>query len=254
MKKILKIVAVVLLVVVIVVVVLILNLGSIVKAGVEVGGSTVLGVPVKLGGASVSLLGGSVTLKELSVGNMPGFEQPEMFKVGRVHLAVDVKSLRSETIGVDAIQVNAPELTLEFGQGTTNWGMLLESLKKPPETEEQKKKEADMPGIVVKLFELSDTKVRIAGLPVVKKAEVPMPTLKLKDLGTKKDNGIKPREFLTEVVSSITDTVTDLVKDIVPLEELGKIKGEVGETVKKGVDKVKDKAGEVGGKVKDLFK
>ena len=85
-KKLIGIAVVLLVLVVIAVILLVLNLGKVVKIGVEKGGSLVLDVPVTLDDASVSILKGSAGLDGLKLGSPEGFKAPEMFALGHARL------------------------------------------------------------------------------------------------------------------------------------------------------------------------
>ena len=80
--KAVKITLVVLVVlVVIVVVATTFFLGSIIKTGVEQAGPKVMGVPMSLANARVSLFTGRVHLDRLVIGNPKGFSTDHAFKV-----------------------------------------------------------------------------------------------------------------------------------------------------------------------------
>ena len=61
---------------IVVILVVLLKLDAIVRKGVEVGGSSLLHVRTQLQGASVSLLGGKVSLKGLDVANPEASRTP----------------------------------------------------------------------------------------------------------------------------------------------------------------------------------
>lgn len=78
---------------IVIILVVLLKLDAIVREGVEVGGSSVLGVRTQLKGASVSLLGEKVTLKGLDVANPEGFENASFVKADLVSVSAQVSGL-----------------------------------------------------------------------------------------------------------------------------------------------------------------
>ena len=58
------------------------NLNSIVRRTVERQATSSLDLQTTLGGANVSLLGGSVSLKDLSIASPPGYKAVPMFSLG----------------------------------------------------------------------------------------------------------------------------------------------------------------------------
>src|SRR5258707_15050984 len=86
------------------------SLNSIVKKGVETLGPQMTKVEVRLGSADISPLSGSGRLKKLFVGNPEGYKTPSAIQIGSVKVAVKVGSVLSDTIVVDEINIQAPEI------------------------------------------------------------------------------------------------------------------------------------------------
>ena len=72
------------------------NLSRVVKAVVPPALSRVLQVDVTLEDADVSLLGGSVMLKGLVIGNPEGFKTKSAFQLDEVKVKISLKSLRTD--------------------------------------------------------------------------------------------------------------------------------------------------------------
>src|SRR5437899_6734274 len=91
-------------------VVVFFSLNSIVKKGVETVGPKLTKVEVRLGGAKLSPLSGHGRLTELFVGNPEGYKAPAAIKVGDIKLGVEPSSVLSETLVVDEVNIQAPEI------------------------------------------------------------------------------------------------------------------------------------------------
>ncbi len=222
MKKKLLVLAAVLLVVGVAVLVLTwANLGRIVKFGVEKGGTLVLGVPVRLQEATVSVSEGTVGLSGLTIGSPEGFSEPNMFELGHASATVDIGSLRSDEIVVKDVTVDGPRLMLEFSGGSTNWGTLMARLKKPPTPEEQAKQSKKKMRIAH--LQLSNGEIGIAGIPVAGKAMVPLPGVEMNDVGGGPGESASVRTVITDVMSKLYLAVLEAAKTVLPTEQLQKL-------------------------------
>src|SRR5258708_37148288 len=104
------------------------SLNSIVKKGVETLGPQMTKVEVRLGSADISPLSGSGQLKKLFVGNPEGYKTPSAIQIGSVKVAVKVGSVLSDTIVVDEINIEGPEITLEGTLTGNNLSKILDNL------------------------------------------------------------------------------------------------------------------------------
>src|SRR5438105_4471054 len=82
------------------------NLDAIVVNGVNTYGPKLTQSKVDLASAQLSPFSGSGTLKGLSVGNPTGWSDGRAFYLGQVHLAIEPRSILSDTIVVDEILID----------------------------------------------------------------------------------------------------------------------------------------------------
>jgi hypothetical protein len=129
MKKLKIILAVLFLVVVVGLVYLFMNLGSIIKSGVETVGPKVTKTEVKLESVVLSPFSGSGKLKGLLVGNPTGYKTPSAIKLGEVEVQVNLSSLKSEKIVIEKVVINAPEITFEGGLSGNNLKQILANVE-----------------------------------------------------------------------------------------------------------------------------
>src|SRR6188768_4074490 len=112
MKKwIFRIIGVVVILLIIALVLVFINLNSVVKKGVETVGPRLTKVDVRLDAAKLSPLNGNGELSGLFVGNPEGYKTPSAIQVGNVKVALKLSSALSDTIEVDEINIQAPEIT-----------------------------------------------------------------------------------------------------------------------------------------------
>ncbi len=219
-------------------VLLVLNLDRVVKAGVEKGGTLILGVPTKLDSASVSLLGGTVDLNGLTLGSPEGFDAPEMLRLGHAHVSVDLGSLRSKEMVVHEVVIDGAEVTLEFSGTKTNWGALMKHLESEPAEEEQKRKSERKLRISRIVF--SNGSVNVRGIPLTSSATLGLPDLEITEFGTGEGTASTVVGVLAGVVRQLYCSVLGAAKGLIPAEQMQEIAGEL-----------KSLAGEAGGALKE---
>ncbi len=254
MKKIIirvGIVVVVLLVVVLAVVFFSLN--SIVKKGVETVGPKLTQVEVRLGAADLSPFSGSGTLTKLFVGNPTGYKTASAIEVGSVKVAVEVGSVMSDTIVVDEINIQVPEITLEGTLSGNNLSKILDNLKTAAGGDQKSATPAPTASgkpakkFFVKHFVMDGGKVNLSlNLPVLggKSLSAPLPPLHVDNIGTAQ-NGVSAAELVQTVMTPLLASVTTVAESAVA--GVGKDLQNAG---KQGADQLKGAAKSV----TDMFK
>lgn len=237
--------------------------GAVIKKTVNVAGPQILGVPVVLDEANLSIISGHAHLKGLRVGNPEGFKTDHLFEVGRLDVELDVRSLLSDTIRIRSIRVLDPSITYERGLLNSNLGALLDQLggeadaeakpgETPPEQAAAPDKAAEKAGgakVIIDEFRIEGARVRLSltaaqGLA----APIPLPPIVLTDMG-KESEGASFTDVLRDVFKAVFGSVTSV------LVGAGKLVGEGAELVGEGVMAVGEGAvkgvGAVGGAAVD---
>lgn len=242
MKKLLiKIILVLVVLAIIGVVVAILCLDSIVKKGVETAGPMITQVDVKLEHASVSLVGGSAKLKGFFVGNPTGYKTDSAIKVGNVAVSLKPKSILSDKIIIESINVQAPEITVEGTPTKNNLTKIQENVNGVASSGEaaQKKPGDSKPAKKLQVTDLviSGAKVHFnSTLTLGKTMTLSIPDIHLTNLGTGSD-GITPAELTKKVLDELMQRIIPAL--IEAASHLGKDATKVlGEEGKKNVESV----------------
>jgi len=244
-KKLKWVVVGVVLLVVVAVVLVIVNLNSIVRSGVQSAATASLGLEAKLDSASVSLLGGSVSLSGFGVASPAGFAAQRFMEVGRLGLQVGYSELRSDPIRVGNISVDKPRLVLEQKDLKLNLAAVLESIP-PTETPW-----ATPPKLIVGVITVKGAEVVIRpGFPgLAQEIVVALPDLTVEDIGTAEDalNGVAIKQVVLAVATEMARQAA--TSDKVPPElqallsgDLAGIKARLGGVIKEQVDKARDQA------------
>ena len=172
-------------------------LGRAIKYGVETFGPRYAKAPISVGSVSISLFSGRGEVKDFVVGNPEGFSASPAVKVGRIKIDVDVSSLLSETLVVEEINVESPQVNYELSLDGGNIDRLLENLKSgaarpatAPQSGAASQPGAPTPGrkVLVKDFKVSGGRVKLAAPMLSGGAlDVPLPAVELKDVGSGSD-------------------------------------------------------------------
>ena len=257
-KRILWIVAgIVVAVPIIVILVVFLKLGALVKMGVEVGGTKVLGAPTHLGSASVSVLQGKVTLKDLAVENPKGFTSPTFVKANLIRVQTNVFALTKKELHIREVTLAGPEFTYEYAGGKSNVGVFMDRFKgeekKPAEAPQQAKERGEPMKLKIDLLRVTDAKVRlvVAGKPMT----VTLPSIEIRNIADGNGNGLPPDQvvkiLLAKVLGSVESTAGGAAKQAV---EATKQAAEAAEAAKNVGKDVTEQGKRLGEGVQKMFK
>ncbi len=229
-----------------------LFLDSAVKRAVEIVGPELMKVQVKLDSVNLSLLSGSGKVRGLVVGNPEGFKTPSAINVGAAGLALQPRSLLSDKIIIESIQVQAPEITFETDLRQNNLGKILSNMEgEPGAAKEPAQPKEAKPGkkLEVDDFLIQGGKIQVSVTTLGgKSATVPLPEIHLKDLG-KGGDGITSAELAKQVLRAIESSASKAAASaIADLSKGGVYLGnEAGKTATNVLDKATHS-------VSDLFK
>ena len=241
------------------------NLGPIIKRAVNSYGPKITKTELHVADVGVSVFSAEAKIKQFFLGNPAGFKTPSAMNVGSVFVNVDEKSLTSDTIVIDQIEVMRPEITYEKREKSDNLNTILKNITKTSNSEKRSKKESEKDGagkkLIIRNFIVKEGKVNLE-LSVYgikdKNIRATLPDIHLKDIG-KKNNGASPAEAFKEVFAALYGTITSpAVTDVLnkELASIGVNLNSLGEdTIKQlggssgNVEGLKD----VGKKVKEIF-
>jgi uncharacterized protein involved in outer membrane biogenesis len=203
-KVIVKVLGLFLLLVVVALVGLYFSLNSIVKKGMETKGSTITKVNIKVGGVNLSPFSGQGQITRMVIGNPEGFASESAIKVGDVKVALKPTSVFSDTILVDYIYVEAPEITFEGKINGNNLSKILDNIQNSTPTASG--------GGAAKKIQIGDLKITGGKIHLnmssvgIKPTTESLPEIHLTDLG-KESGGITPRELSQKLAKVILDEV-----------------------------------------------
>ena len=172
MRKILKIVSIVLAVLVLLLVVLVFFwLGPTAKALVERIGPKVLGTPVTIEYLSINPRKGSIDLRGFQIGSHEGFSRTNTWELADFHVAIDMRSLFSDTIIIHEIQIDAPHFIYEQNQTTDTISEFIRNIQRfadiDPNEPKPEKPPKDDSGkapkkVIIETLEINDIQIHLA--------------------------------------------------------------------------------------------
>lgn len=186
--------------------------GQIIKFGAEKFGSHVLGSQVKVGSIDVSYTKGSAEIRDVSVANPEGFKQPHVITIGSIKYQMEPKSITTDQIVINRVQVDDVAFTYERAGGTDNLKTLQRNLEQnlgmdsnaAAKPEAESKPAADSgKAVLIEVVEVNNPKLNlaIAGLPM-DKATIGLKTVRMTNIGGK-DSGTSPAEALAQILKPI---------------------------------------------------
>jgi len=258
--KILKSVLIVVVVILLIIIGVFFLIGnSLIKIGIEKGGSMAIGVPVKVGGVHLSVLRGVVTIDGLQVANPPGYKNEYLLELNKGKVAVGLGSLLSDTIHIKEINLDGTKLAIEQKGLSSNIKELLNAMPKgKPEEPKKPGEEQKGPGkkLVVDKLDITNTEAKLAviiggGAGV----NLKLAPIQMENLGA--DKPLSVAELTSKIFLALIEGVTKQGAGLLPDDVVSGMKGGLGKITELGGEGGK-KAVEEGSKViegiKGLFK
>ena len=189
-------------------------LGTLVKIAIVEIGSRLTKTTVKLESVRIDLLNGLVQLDGLEIGNPPGFTAPNAVRLGTARVVLNVRSVLSDTVVIDEILVEAPDITFE-GLPTSNLSVIQGNVTAAVPAGSSKPAD-DKPAatgsrkLLIKKISLVNGRVaaRFGGQSL----RLALPNIHLTDIG-KETGGVTPEQAFSTVFSAITRSATGAVTD-----------------------------------------
>lgn len=157
------------------------------------------------------------TLKGLVIGNPEGFQTPSLFELESVMVDVDHKSLATDTVVINSIEVRGTDLTYEQ-RLKSNISALLDHFESDKEKAE-KDDSAPAKKVVIRDLRINDTTLHLAVIGTGShSAPIPLPPLHLTGIGEPKDDsdeaGTSFSEAFVEVLKAVLSSVTSAIGNV----------------------------------------
>jgi hypothetical protein len=121
----------VVLVVVVAVIWLLGSLDKIVEDQIEIIGTELTGVPVRVGSVGIEMKNGAGQISGLRIGNPDGYTAANAFDMRLLRLDIDLKSLGKQPLVLDELTIDSPVVNMEINQrGGSNLKEILDNVSK----------------------------------------------------------------------------------------------------------------------------
>lgn len=253
MKKLLILVGVLGGAVVALVAITIFSINPIIEKAVNSYGPELLQTEVVLNSADVSFMSGEGSLSGLFVGSPKGFKAPHTMKLGAVSVKLDTGSLTEDTVIVERLVVESPDLTYEMSGKRDNFTALLQNVQRATggsSSSEEHEHDGDASSedsgaqkkVVIRDLLITGAKVKVAFSALGGKGmTLELPDIHVKNIGDKK-GGASPAEAMQKVLgelnSAVSIAVTGAFTDVT--KQLQKGVEHLGEGVKGGASGVEN--------------
>lgn len=219
MKKLLWVLVGCLVVLAVIITVVVLNLDGIIRRTVETQTEKQLDLPAELADAKFSIFGGTLQLSGYSIGSPEGYAAPAMFSVDGIKVGVAYGQLRDDPVRIQQIEINAPQLVIEYAGGKFNYQVLIDKASKPGSQEQT---EAEPLRLIIEhlIIDQATVVLRLAGLkqqplagaidlsdlPIEDEYRLTIPRLDMQSIGTGEGaaNGAAVREVIMQIVAALT--------------------------------------------------
>jgi hypothetical protein len=220
-----------------------LNLNGIVRRTVQSEATASLNLQTTVGGANVSLLGGSLGLSDVQISSPKGFDAPRMFTLGGTSVDVTYGELRKDPVHIDEIVIDRPHLVIEQKDGKFNFKVLMDEQSQTPSDGEPLR-------LIIDKLEVKDASVALRpGIPgLASELAIPIPSFTVNNIGSGEgaQNGAAIKEVVMLTVTTMAAKAAE--SDKLPPEVQMLLKGDVEQLAK-------DLAAKYGGKaIEDLKK
>lgn len=216
--KALKIIGIIIVVLIIALFAIILNLGKIVKTGINTVVPQVTKCEAHVDDVNFNVFGGKFEIKNLVIKNPEGYKTDHAFALGHIFVNVNMGSLMSDVIEIDQVLIDAPEITYEVGLGNSNLNTILENVNSSlPSSDEEKKEEKEEKKeggkkVVVNLVKVTNGKIGVsAKIAGGMEAPIVLPDIEIKDLG-KKEGGISMVQAAAITLKTTLLSIFDVLK------------------------------------------
>ena len=210
---------------------------GILAKGIEKGGSYALGVPVTRDPRSVGLTSGKVTIDELRIANPPGFGSDPFFAMKTLKTEVPLRRLLEQKIEIPKLTISGVGVSLEQSLSGSNWSAITANLERF-QTGDKSPEKAGGKRFVIKELVIEDVRVGVslrATPAAALRQDVPIPTIRLHDVGAEGGQGVLIGELAAIVIQSVLGAAAAHGGGALPAAAIADLSRSVSSLVRQGV-------------------
>jgi hypothetical protein len=153
------------------------RMDSMIESRIERAATTSLGNHVEVGGVETDLRNGTLTVREISVANPPGYKNPYAMRFNGVEAAVDYDKLEIRRVVIDQ-----PEFLIEELDGTTNFQQMLDALEAGESVVPPSDPAKPEPEIVIRHFRIDGARAGFESASLDRYTDLKVEAIELNDL------------------------------------------------------------------------
>lgn len=245
MKKVFKALRIVLLAILVLViaalVVIDLFAERAVKIGIEAAATKTLNVGVSIDEVDLSIMGGKLGIKNLSINNPAGYQHDKLLELKDGEIQVDVKSLLSDVVNIREIKLDGVSVVLEQRGLSNNLQDIIKTISARSKAKDEPKKVGKK--LHIDNLEITNVEVKVKLLPVPGKIDtigLKLSPIKMTDLGG--DNKLDTAALTGKILLAIADGIAKQGVGVLPKEIVNPMKSTLDKTL--GLGKTVSKEGE----------
>lgn len=220
MKRLVKLIVAVVLLLAIAAVAAFFYIDRIAKTAIERGGTWALGVDTGVEGADVGVFSGELSLSGVKIDNPEGYAADHFMELGKGEMAVSLGTLRQDVIVLPRLILSDLDVAMQRGAAGTNYGVILENLKRFEATEP----DPDAKRYVIDELVISGINVRLdlfgapggAGLGGI---DLPIDEIRLENVGSAgRERGVVMGELINIVVKAVMQVILNEGGALIPAD------------------------------------
>ncbi|MEI6560531.1 MAG: hypothetical protein WCO68_00420 [Verrucomicrobiota bacterium] len=210
------------------------SINALVKKGFETAGPAVAKVETRLGSANILPFSGTGKLSDIFVGNPQGCKTPHAIKVASVSVGVNLPSLKTDTVTLHSVKIEAPDICIEGGlTDKNNLTAIVHNIdsfagnSSKPKADEAKKSADSGKKVIVKDLLITGAKVHwVSPMTLGQEVLLQLPDIHLQNIGEEKKGitlGALSKLIMDEIFkASGAVSKQNLNKAVDQIKELGK--------------------------------
>lgn len=221
-------------------------LDSIVKGGIEVVGSRVLGTAVTVDSVSISPLSGQGSISGLRVENPEGFDSQYAFELDSVLVNIDVNTVFTDAAEIESIIIMQPIITYETKITTDNIRALLDNISEgeadagDPEVADDSAQQ-----IIIREFRMVDSQLNFVSS--IGSAPITLADIEIQNIGAEGGSA--------SAANAVRVVMQELVQTILSsdLPGLDLLRDSVEGRLQDGAQRVEEAVEDLGGRLRNIL-
>jgi hypothetical protein len=186
------------------------SLDSLVKSAIETYGPQILGVSVKVGSVRLSPVDGKGTIRDLRIGNPPGYAAGHALALSELSVTLDPASVTRDVVLIRDILVSGANVNYEKTGNTANLDVIQRNVDAYMRKSGGGKASAGGPEkkMIIDRLAIRGTRASVtSSLTAGTRVATSVPDIQLRDIG-KRTNGATAGEVTRQVMNALVSAVT----------------------------------------------